>query len=64
MITSFLNVILFAIGFVVILFSFVGYVLWQEKKDCEHKTQATFDSYHKKVCIDCGEEFSTTEIGK
>lgn len=47
-----------------IIFCFVKYVFWQKKSECQHMAQATFDSYYKKVCIDCGAEFSTAESKK
>lgn len=64
MIEQFGWAVVLAGGLVFIIFCFVEHALSKEKKGCEHITQTTFDSYHKKVCIDCGEEFSTTEIAK
>lgn len=65
MITSFSLGILLAGGVVLIALCFMEYLLLQcSNEDCNHERQATFDSYHKKVCIDCGQEFSTTEIKK
>ncbi len=64
MITSISIGVILAVGFVSITFAFVKYVLWQEKKDCLHETQTTSESYHKQICVDCLEEFSTEEIKK
>ncbi len=47
-----------------IIFSFFELTMLLGKTECKHEHQATFDSYHKKVCIDCGEEFSTKDIKK
>lgn len=49
---------------VVMTLCFIEYALFQNVKDCEHKAQVTYDSYHKKICIDCGQEFSTVGIKK
>lgn len=50
------------IGIAFITFVFVRYVLWQEEKDYMHEAKTTYESYHKKVCIDCLEEFPTEDI--
>jgi hypothetical protein len=50
------GVVLFA------LFAFIDCII--DYPDCKHETCATFDSCHKKMCIDCGKEFSTREIKK
>lgn len=64
MITSISIGVIFAVGFVLIVFAFIKYVLWQEKNDCSHETKTTYDSSHKQVCVDCLTEFSTEEIKK
>jgi len=61
MIQQFSFALLFAGGFLFIVFVLVGYAVRQEKRDCEHETKTTYDSYHKQVCVDCLEEFSTKE---
>lgn len=59
MIASFSIGVILAAGFVFVAFAFIKYVLWQEKNDCLHETKTTYESYHKQVCVDCLEEFST-----
>jgi hypothetical protein len=51
------EVIFIGVAALFIALGFVAYVLRQEKTDCDCSYKATFDSYHKQVCIDCGKEF-------
>lgn len=53
-----------ASGLIFGIFAFVEYLVHSENQECEHENKTTYDSYHKQVCIDCGAEFSTTEIKK
>jgi hypothetical protein len=51
-------------GLFFVLFLFLDYAMFDHETDCKHEHQATFDSYNKKMCIDCGKEFSTKEDKK
>jgi hypothetical protein len=46
-------------GIIFITFCFVELLLWHNEKECvcECEFKTTLESYHKKVCIDCGKEF-------
>ena len=62
MIEQFSFAVLLAGGLIFIIFGFVEYVIHIEDKHCEHECCATFDSYHEKMCIDCGHRISTKPI--
>jgi hypothetical protein len=64
MMTSFSLGILLAGGLILVVLCFIEYAFLHDDKDCQHECQTTLDSYHKKVCIDCGQEFSTEGVKK
>jgi hypothetical protein len=64
MMTSLSLGILLAGGVILITLCFIEYLLLQDDKECNHDFQTTLESYHKKVCIDCGAEFPTKETEK
>ncbi len=54
---------LLAGGLLFIVFCFIDFAVCHDD-DCEHEHKTTYDSYHKQVCVDCLQEFSTEESKK
>lgn len=43
-------------GLLFVVFAFVDCTV-NGSSDCTHEKRATYDSYHKQVCVDCLKEF-------
>lgn len=48
-----LDILLVATTVLIILAFFDCLMTEEENKQCKHDYKATYDSYHKSVCIDC-----------
>ena len=59
MIENFTLAAILAATVILVILAFIDCLI--ASTECKHERFAKFDSYHKKMCVDCGEFFSTKE---
>lgn len=62
MIENFALATFLAAAFIFLIIAFIDCLIADSQ--CHHEKFANFDSYHQKMCIDCGQFFSTKEVKK